>query len=173
MAKLARKNAVVELNRVVSRFDGDIKAQYPMAATLKELENGMAVVVDDIKKTINKPATKDDYVYLHYSEEKVYVGGALNSFKLVQDSACPRCYKLVYGDTFTTDAVEMGAKDLATLKTTDFTVTKLYAVPDPSGLWKLVDTYTNEKVVLQVQKLYTAPNGVDPAFKFVVIKAQA
>ena len=172
MAKLAQKYAVVELNRVVSRFDGDIKAQYPLVSTLKELENGCPVVVNEIKKVIEKPTDKTSYVYLHYSEEKVYDGGALNKFVLQQGGACPRCYKLVVGDTFTTDAVELGNKQLVTLKAQDYAATALYAVPDASGYWKLEDSVGGtEKVVLQVQKLYTAPNGKDPAFKFVVVKA--
>lgn len=185
MAKLAKKHSFVELNRVVSRFTGDLKDQYPMSSATEYLENGQPVIVDDMSRTVSKLGNEASVIhrpkniYLHYSEEKTYDGSALENFVLYQDTPekrqpLPRCYKLTVGDTFTTDAVDVDPALLETMNEEIKGNKEFIVEPDgTSGLWKVSEgPPTNEfDVVGIVQKVTTAPNGVDPAIKIAIVKA--
>lgn len=173
--KLAKKYGVIEFNLVTSRTDGDIKAQYPLAAEFEAIggaENGMLLVVDDIAQEIQLPTSEEDYVYIHYSEEKVYrPEDGLNSFRIDYDTVYPRMYKLVKGNTFTTDAVETGVLTLDLLKTRDYKANPVYGVAGVDGYIHLTTTLPiDAAVVLQVQKFTTMPDG-EPGIKFVVKQA--
>lgn len=107
MAIITRKQfAVVETNHVSAVRTGNIKAQYPMDATMNTagLQNGVAVTADDAAKLVKYPAV-GSVLYLHASEEQIYEEHlGRNSFKL-NAPKLPRLLKLEVGDIFETNAV--------------------------------------------------------------------
>ena len=172
---LAEKYGVLEINLVTSRTDGDIKAQYPLAAEFDAIggaQNGMLLVVDEIGQEIKLPTDETDYVYLHYSEEKVYDNlHSLKDFILTRKAPLPRLFKLVKGNTFTANTVDTGILTLDLLKARDYKANPVYGVCGANGLINLVTTEpTTAPVVLKIQKFYTMPDG-SPGIKFVVDKA--
>lgn len=101
----SRKNrAVVETNHVSAVRTGNIKAQYPAAA---EMENGMALIVDDVAKSIDlaNAAAIDDVIYLHASEEQVYEEHLGRNSFFIAEGKYPRALKLEAGDIFETNAL--------------------------------------------------------------------
>ena len=157
MANILRKNkSVVETNHVSAVRTGNIKAQYPMAASVtgQELQNGMAVVADDVTRTVLLP-TAGKTIYLHVSEEQVYEEHlGRNSFS-VKAPKLPKCLKLEVGDIFETNAVTLDAA--VTLGTAVY--------PGTDGFWTatVMATTLSGKVVA----LVTLPNG-EPGVKIAI-----
>ena len=147
MATIVRKNkAVVETNHVSAVRTGNIKAQYPMAGGVTELQNGMAVVADDVTKTVGFPVAGKT-IYLHASEEQVYEDHlGRNSFSIT-GKKLPKCLKLEVGDIFETNAV----------KANDAVVAGTAVYPGVDGFWTTtaMATTLSGKVV----ELVTLPNG--------------
>ena len=165
MARLYEKNGVLETNHVSAVRTGDIKAQYPLASGLTEVENGMLLVVDDVAKTVALPAAAGDAVYLHGSEERLYEEHLGRKSFVLKAPNFPRMYKLQEGDIFETNAV---TTELANPK-----VLGKMGVPSTSGLIEIVEDsidMDNYAVVLKVVEFITLPNGTE-GVKFYVAKA--
>lgn len=171
MAKLVPtgKYGVVELNHVAAVKTGEIIAQYDMA--MDTIENGALVAVDHVTKKVKVATAKTDEVYLVASEEKLYdVRDGREAFVNKKDSFGVRLYKLVKGDIFETNTVEMGSIAYATAKTEIAGGTPYYGIPSTTGditLTKTSSDTTGCAVILQAVEAVTLPNGRQ-GFKFVV-----
>lgn len=163
------KHAVVELNHVTAVKDGSIVAQYDMA--METIDNGTLLMVDHAKKQVKLPTAKTDEVYLVASQEKLYeTKQGREDFVNEKNGFGIRLYKLVKGDIFETNAVEMGAIVYATAKTEIAGGTAYYGIPSTNGditLTKTVADTTGCAVILQAVEAVTLPNGRQ-GFKFVV-----
>lgn len=164
------KHAVVELNKIQAVRTGEIIAQY----TLKvDIDNGMLVTVDHIKKEIKLPTSASDPVYLVASEEKLYANtqGREDFYNSIRGFGV-RLYKLVRDDIFETNAVDLGTyADVTALKTALGTKA-VYGIPTTTGHIKVTETKTDTDtclVALQIVELVTLPNGRQ-GVKFVVTK---
>lgn len=170
MAKLASKYAVVELNNVAGVRTGEIVSQYELA--VDQIENGMLVVADHATETIKLPTGVEDVVYLHASVEKLYNGEGRNEYVMKKGSFLPRCYKLVHGDTFETNAVTHELANVEAISQA-ITATAGFGIPDATGYIKFVtDLGGTEKVVLKAVKVVSLPNG-EQGIKFRVINGVA
>lgn len=159
MAKLSTKYAVVELNNVVGVRTGELVAQYELAESVDQLENGMLVVANHATSEIELPKSETDMVYLHASVEKLYNGEGRNEFVIKKGGVLPRAYKLQLGDTFETNAVEYTQADIATLSNA-ITSTSGYGVPSTNGYITFKEARTaGAKVELKAIAVVTLPNG--------------
>lgn len=193
ITKRAGKYAVLELNQVAFPRDGRIEAQLPLkkyvASTgtdgfdkTNPAEVGMILVVDKaagcIRKALSGELSGDNandklMFALHYSTEHLYDERAprLDEFCMYPsdesynwpnspyDDFYPRMGFLAVGDRFTTNAV----KCESTTEVGDM----VYVGTD--GYWT-TDTATVGPVC-QIVEDTTCPNGVDRAFKLMVVKA--
>jgi hypothetical protein len=155
----ARKNkSVVETNHVSAVRTGNIKAQHKAHT---DLENGMAVTVDDIDKVVKKAGSTVEVgdLYLHVSEEQLYESHLGRNAFYIKAGQYPRCLKLTEGDIFETNALATG-EDV------------VYAVEDKltviGGLWTK-STLGSEAKVAEIVELVTLPNG-EPGAKIKIIK---
>lgn len=169
MAKLASKFAVVELNNVAGVRTGEIVSQYELA--VDQIENGMLVVANHATEKIELPTGAEDVVYLHASQEKLYNGEGRNEFVVKKGSFLPRCYKLVHGDTFETNAVEHELADVQALASA-ITAKAGYGVPSTNGYIKFVADKPVAGVVIKAVKVVSLPNG-EFGIKFRVINGVA
>lgn len=100
---ISRNNkAVVETNHVSAVRTGNIKAQYPAKT---DMENGMALFVDDAAKEIRLATPVDQVLYLHASEEQVYEEHLGRNSFYIKANQYPRALKLEVGDIFETNAL--------------------------------------------------------------------
>lgn len=153
----ARKNkSVVETNHVSAVRTGNIKAQHK--ATV-DMENGMAVVVDEINKTVALAGPKVDLenIYLHYSEEQLYESHLGRNAFYIKAGQYPRCLKLIEGDVFETNALVAGA---TYAKGNKLTV-------DATGFWRVAAS--GEYAIAEIVELVTLPNG-EAGAKIQIVK---
>lgn len=171
--KLASKYAVVELNNIAGVRTGEIVSQYELDAP--QIENGMLVVANHVKEKVELPKAETDLVHLHASVEKLYNGEGRNEFVVKKGSFLPRCYKLVHGDTFETNAVIYDDATYANMEAiiAGITETTGFGVPDATGYIKLVqDNPVGAKLAIKAVKVVTLPNG-ETGIKFRVINGVA
>jgi len=170
MARLVKQgSAVLEVNLLAAQNTGQMKAQYPFRTgdfpKSAPAENGMLLVVDDVAGRVQRPAVNTDYVWLHYSVEKVYGEHApeLSNFNLYEGSGTlPRLYKLAIGDTFTTNAVELNAVSPAP---------GVFAYPGTDGYITLSAlAVPTARVELRLVRVMTMPDG-QVGHKFAVTRA--
>lgn len=153
----SRKNkAVVETNHVSAVRTGNIKAQYPSTDVL---ENGMALAVDDVAKTIAPAGAADEVIYLHASEEKLYEDHLGRNAFFIPKGAYPKALKLEVGDIFETNALAVGEMDYAAGN-------KLVPV---EGFWTIATTGQVAKAV--IVEMVTLPNG-EAGAKLAIIKPE-
>lgn len=190
MADLTRYSitgySVLELNNVAFRRDGRIEAQLPLDSTdfaTVDAEAGMLLKVTP-GVSINLPADNTEkIVALHYTTEKLYnqFAGGLNKWSLSEESGfLPRLGYLSEGDKFTTNCISymkgdggFAANDAAAKVLLDAAQdTPVYGVPCANGSIEVVaaDPRATSKVVLQVVKTTTMPNG-DFGVQFICIQA--
>jgi hypothetical protein len=175
MARLVKSTpyAVLEVNHLVAKKTGAIKAQHELDSTdfaNIKAENGMLLVVDEVGRKVNLPKTGKEVVMLHFSAEKRYDDhkNDLGQFALSVGESYPRLYALAIGDTFTTNAVDMGTY---TTETIDAAITAgaVYGTAGTDGYIHLANAPVEGAAVqLQAIKWTTMPNG-DPGIKFAVI----
>lgn len=171
MAKLCSKDyAVVELNNVAAVRTGEIVSQYELDTP--QIENGMLVVANHAKGTVELPQAETDTVYLHASVEKLYDGEGRSKFVMKQGSFLPRLYKLGLGDTFETNAVEHEKGSITELEAA-ITETAGFGVPSATGNIQFKDAQTSGAAVeLKAVAVVVLPNG-EYGIKWRVIKAVA
>lgn len=188
MGKIQRygiKNyAVVEINKFSAPDTNGVFAQLPLDTAdfaNHPCENGMWLVYDEVKGTAHIPTKTADHVGIMYLNEKEYeypTYGGLNSWALKTNSYCPRVYFNKEHDTYTTncfcyDTADFVDDSAVNTALANYKNTPLYLVAGVGGdgAPKLTTNIpTDAKVVAQVCKDYTLPNG-DHGVKFVYIKA--
>jgi len=164
---------VVEFNHVAAQKTGQLKAQLPASDGLATevgnvLENGMFLVYDEVAGAVRLPATGDTAknIMLHKSAEKLYdkYANELGDFYLdLTSGVYPRMYTMNTGDTFTLSEACL-QEAVSTFTVGD----SLYVDIANSGA-KLTSVLTSNVEMVQVIKITTAPNGVDPAVKVEVL----
>ena len=120
------KFKVLEVNDLVGLRNGHIIAQAPAAADITKktydeyqfIENGLILGLGKDGKLANYDPAKHAVPFLHYTEELITFGVALDRFAVevpteVGENAYPRAIALYIGDTFTTDNVVVGGVNKA------------------------------------------------------------
>lgn len=158
----------VELNQVAFRRDGRVAAQCKPKATdfaSKALENGMLLVVDEVKREVRLPgATEAEPVALVYSSEHMYDERARALKNFQNDMFLPRLGYLAVGDRYTTNCLSYDSTEFATgaaLKTAidAAATTALYAGISTDGTHKLSATKPSYGPVMKVRNGFTMPDG--------------
>lgn len=158
----------VELNQVAFRRDGRVAAQCKPNATdfaSKALENGMLLVVDEVKREVRLPgATEAEPVALVYSSEHMYDERARALKNFQNDMFLPRLGYLAVGDRYTTNCLSYDSTEFATetaLKTAidAAATTALYAGISTDGTHKLSATKPSYGPVMKVRNGFTMPDG--------------
>lgn len=174
------RNAVLEVNFLAARRTGQVKGQLPLDTDVFSVdnpaENGMLLIYDAVAGHVTTPESAGDLAMLHFSVEKEYhhLFPGLRTFATTPEGFYPRLYALHAGDTWTTDAVEMGG-------TTDEEVEDALEALDPAdgNLFTVstdgwVDLSSaaggTEDLLLKVIAKTTLPNG-GYAVKLEVVKA--
>lgn len=160
------KYPVVELTGINNLGVNEIKSCTKATAFTGALMNGMAVVVDEAKDEASLPADCSKTVWLHASVEKLYASNEVRSDFAVlnNDGFLARHYRFKLGQKFETNAVVYDSAvfaDYSAIKTY-IASNKVYAIPDASGLWRLVKTIPASApipVTYGEVKLVTLPNG--------------
>lgn len=185
----------LELNNVFFRREGAIEAQCALdpeafakegEATTKNAtegkiycENGMLLAVDKANGLIRLPSGDDEIlpIALVYSTEHMYDERrkALKDFYLSVGTFYPRMGYPKIGEIWTTNTVcydDGEFTDDEALKTAlnAWKETPVYGTYCENGTVKLTKTKPETKLVLQVAKMYTMPDGT-PGIKFQVVKA--
>ena len=99
----------IEPNRCAFLVDGNVEAQ---CTAVTDLEMGMIVAVDEVKKEVKLPAATDVLFGVVYSSEKNYdqfKPGRKNAY--VAKDECPRIGFLKTGDRYSTNALAFDASD--------------------------------------------------------------
>ena len=158
----------VELNQVAFRRDGRVAAQCKPNATdfaSKALENGMLLVVDEVKREVRLPgATEAEPVALVYSSEHMYDERARALKNFQNDMFLPRLGYLAVGDRYTTNCISYDSSEFATealLKTAidAAATTAVYAGISTDGSHKLSATKPSYGPVMKVRNGFTMPDG--------------
>lgn len=169
-----KANPVIELTGVSGLGVEEINGYCKMVDGVNELQQGMLVVVDEVKGEISLPADANAEVWLHASVEKLYNNEPRCEFKVTKDGFLPRVYRLRKGMNFETNACIVDEAVLAdwTAVANALKVGKVYGVADATGLIRLVKTAPAETVVnhLEVKKVVLLPNG-ETGVEVVVVKA--
>ena len=158
----------VELNQVAFRRDGRVAAQCkPKASDFasKALENGMLLVVDEVKREVRLPgASEAEPVALVYSSEHMYDERARGLKDFQNDMFLPRLGYLSVGDRYTTNCISYDSSEFATeaaLKTAidAAATTAVYAGISTDGSHKLSASKPSYGPVLKVRNGFTMPDG--------------
>lgn len=166
----------LEPNRLTAQTTKEIYAQLPAESSLAVIENGMALIYDQVAKKVKTPSTKGKgLVGLVYNEI------ILEDERYQQDSdyammskketpyqvameAYPRVYGLHVGDTFTTNTVKI---DDTYKDASPVVPAGVKFVADIDGYWTQVADATGAQVVAECVKDYTLPDG-QRALKLVI-----
>lgn len=165
----------IEPNRLTAQKTKEIYAQLPAEAALNIIENGMALIYDEVAKQVKKPTTigagrvclvmneiiledersqeESDYAQFNREETKYQV--AIKAY--------PRLYGLHVGDTFTTNTVKVDD----TYKVTKVPDGTMFCV-DVDGYWTQTAD-KNSQVLASVVKDYTLDDG-QRALKLTIVK---
>ena len=162
----------LELNQVAFPRTGRIEAQCALGSDFSEevpAENGMILAIDKVNRTVGFPkGTDNEILALNYTSEHMYDDrdlGQLRKFKLVPGTFYPRLGFLSVGDRFTTNTVKFNtAWESLDPKT------GVYMIPGSEGYWEESSSVTGAKVVAQVVKKTTMPDG-QKAVKLLIVKA--
>lgn len=162
----------LELNQVAFPRTGRIEAQCALGSDFSEevpAENGMILAIDKVNRTVGFPkGTDNEILALNYTSEHMYDDrdlGQLRKFKLVPGTFYPRLGFLSVGDRFTTNTVKLNtAWESLDPKT------GVYMIPGSEGYWEESSSVTGAKVVAQVVKKTTMPDG-QKAVKLLIVKA--
>ena len=177
MAKLEKIGyGQLELNQVAFPRTGRIEAQCALGTGFSEevpAENGMILAIDKVNRTVgfasDNAQTRAKQIFaLNYTSEHMYDDrdlGQLRKFKLVPGTFYPRLGFLSVGDRFTTNTVKFNtAWESLDPKT------GVYMIPGSEGYWEESSSVTGAKVVAQVVKKTTMPDG-QKAVKLLIVKA--
>lgn len=163
----------LELNQVAFPRTGRIEAQCALDPEVfseaKPAENGMILAIDKVNRTVGFPkGTENEILALNYTSEHMYDDrdlGQLRKFKLVPGTFYPRLGFLSVGDRFTTNTVKFDtAWESLDLKS------GVYMIPGSEGYWEESSSVAGAKVVAQVVKKTTMPDG-QKAVKLLIVKA--
>ena len=169
----------IEPNRLTAQKTREVYAQLPAAAALKIIENGMALVYDQVKGEVHPVAKLGDRAGVVMNEVILEEASKTNNSDYVMRSydatigqtavaAYPRVYALHLGDSFTTNVVKEGA---AAPKAGD-----TFAA-DTDGYWAPItsDAVATAELVLTVTPIEAGKNDTLPdgqkAVHFTVTKA--
>lgn len=185
------KYGQLELNNVFFRREGAIEAQCALDPEdfalegqegidgKRYAENGMILAVDKASGKVKLPGSGMYPLALHYSTEHMYDERKKNlgSWYLPAGTFYPRMGYLQRGEIFTTNCLcydtDEFADDKALTDALAGSIEGLYGIPSEIGAIKITRNpgdATKTRVVLNVAKYYTMPNG-DPGVKFQVALA--
>lgn len=158
----------LEPNRLNAQYTKEIFAQLPAESKLAVIENGMALVYDQVAQEVKAPtALGKGLVGLVNNEiilederyqmdcDYAMIAKAETPYQVAM-KAYPRIYGLSVGDTFTTNTVKIDD----TYKDGSTTVpagTKFVA--DVDGYWTQTADVASAQVVAECVKDYTMPDG--------------
>lgn len=158
----------VEPNRLTAQTTKEVYAQLPADESLTAIENGMALIYDQVKQKVTAPSVKGkglvglvmNEIILEderYQQDCDYVMIAKKETPYqVAMEAYPRIYGLHVGDTFTTNTVKIS--DTHKDGTTPVTAGAKF-VADTDGYWIQTADVTEAQVVAECVKDYTLPDG--------------
>lgn len=157
----------VEPNHLSAQRTGQIYAQLPAAADIKQLENGQFVKYDYANGEVNLTSANGEWM-LVFNEVKLYDGYretykdfALKVENAVNGIIVPRVFKTNVGDIFTTNCLENAAASRdAEVSMTDVEVGDKLGINNKGFLDPAVST----GILFQVAKVYTMADG-QPAVK--------
>lgn len=165
----------LEPNRLSAQTTKEVYAQLPADSTIAAIENGMAMVYDQVTGKVKFPATiGKGLVRLVYNEvilederyqadcDYVMIAKKETPYQAAIE-AYPRVYGLHVGDTFTTNTVKI--EDTYKGGTPVPAGTKFVA--DVDGYWTQTSEVSTADVVVECVKDYTLPDG-QRALKLVV-----
>jgi hypothetical protein len=159
------KKGVVEPNHLSAPRNGQVYAQYEVASTIAELENGMFVKYDATDGNLNMDNATDGPWYMVFNEEKLYDERkqshrdySMKKTDFVDGKLVPRILAVKPGDIYTTNTVADAAAYAVG--------TKLY--PNASGLLSTT-VPTGKTAFAEVVKEYTLPDGKTPAVKIRIV----
>lgn len=166
----------LEPNRLTAQTTKEIYAQLPADSALAVIENGMALIYDQVAQKVKAPSAKGKgLVGLVYNEiilederyqqdsDYAMIAKKETPYQVAVD-AYPRIYALHVGDTFTTNTVKIEDtyKDGTTLVPAGAKF-----VADTDGYWIQSAEITGAQVVAECVKDYTLPDG-QRALKLVI-----
>ena len=171
----------VEPNRLTAQRTKEVFAQLPAASSIPVIENGMAMVYDQVKGEVRFAKDASEKVCLvmteinlpdpdHQADSDFAIFHRPETAYQVEMKAYPRLFALHKGDTFTTNTVKIDTKH-ADASSSPVPAGTLFAV-DTDGYWVQVGTpatgyATNTNVQVACVKDYTLADG-QRALKMVV-----
>lgn len=152
----------IEPNHLSGQRNGQIYAQLPCNAAIKQLQNAQFVKYDYANGEVN--FTGEGEWMLVYNEVKLY--DPKHSYKdfvydvkdFYDNTLVPRVFKTMPGDIFTTNLIELGTKTALTIAAGN----KLQV--NANGILEVKETPDAGKMTWQVAKVYTMADGA-PAVK--------
>ena len=141
----------LEPNHLSAQRNGQIYAQLPCESSMEDLQNAQFVKYDYAKGEVNFTGAGE--WMLVYNEVKLYdpkhsyKDFALQKKNFVDGVMVPRVMKTMPGDIFTTNLVELGAKDGALVAGDKLVVgtngiLEYSASPAEGMIWKVAKVYT-------------------------------
>lgn len=163
MTMLTKKGyGQVEPNHLSAQVTGQIYAQTPVEGSVKQLENGVFLKQDNKKGTLG--VTGNGEWMLVYNEVKLYDNKrqgykdfVVTAEETVREEIVPRVFKTNVGDKFTTNVLDLTAKDEVT-EGDKFEIKE--GNGDYAGVGVLTQTTTEVSgIVFEAEKVYTMPDG--------------
>ena len=158
----------LEPNRLTAQTTKEVYDQLPADSSLTVIENGMALIYDQVAQKVKAPSAKGKgLVGLVYNEiileDERYQQDCDYAMMAKKETpyqvaieAYPRIYGLHVGDTFTTNTVKIDD----THKDGSTPVTKgAKFVADTDGYWVQTTDVSQAQVVAECVKDYTLPDG--------------
>ena len=165
----------LEPNRLTAQTTKEIYAQLPADSALAVIENGMALIYDQVAQKVKAPSAKGKgLVGLVYNEiilederyqqdsDYAMMSKKETPYQVAMD-AYPRIYGLHVGDTFTTNTVKIDD----TYKDSTKVPAGTKFVADKDGYWTQAADVAGAQVVAECVKDYTLPDG-QRALKLVI-----
>ena len=166
----------LEPNRLTAQTTKEVYAQLPADSGLTVIENGMALVYDQVAQKVKAPSAKGKgLVGLVYNEiilederyqqdcDYAMMAKEATPYQVAID-AYPRIFGLHVGDTFTTNTVKIS--DTHEDGSTPVPAGAKF-VADTDGYWIQSTDVTGAQVVAECVKDYTLPDG-QRALKLVI-----
>lgn len=162
----------LEPNRLTAQTTKEIYAQLPADSSLTVIENGMALIYDQVAQKVKAPSAKGKgLVGLVYNEiilederyqqdcDYAMMAKKATPYQVAME-AYPRIYGLHVGDTFTTNTVKIDDGSTPVTKGAKF-------VADTDGYWVQTSDVSGAQVVAECVKDYMLPDG-QRALKLVI-----
>ena len=159
-----------EVNHLSAQKNGKIYAQLPLDESIEILENGQFMYYDYAEGKVAKTSTNvaEPFLVLNevklYDERDSYKDFALKKADFMGGVITPRLFKTDVGDIFTTNCIKTAAKDKNGTTTGETLVLKDKLTVNAEGYLEKNSSPEDAKMVWQVVKEYTMPDG-QPAVK--------